>query len=134
MKAAMDHFLVIKSQQDIDLEIARVEMEGKAIMKLQKKEKRIILIDQARKEQDKMGKFLISNFTSNEVLVVAALGSDCAEMEPEVKIGSSVIVRANTRPEESLFNGLVYLSYPIRSVSLILEEKDINPPTKIKGK
>jgi len=130
MKAVMDHFLVIKSQEDIDLEIARIEMESKAIEKLQKDENRIILINKDKKDQEAAGSFLIRNYPQNEVLVVAALGSDCESMAPDVKVGSSVIVRAMTRPEETFYNGLVYLSYPIRSVTLVLEEEDLNLKSK----
>jgi len=130
MKVVMDHFLVIKSQQDIDLEIARIEMEGKAIEKLQKDENRIILINKDKKDQEAAGKFLVNNYVNNEVLVVAALGNNCESMAPDVKVGSSVIVRAQTRPEETLYNGLVYLSYPIRSITLVLEEEDLNLKSK----
>lgn len=134
MKAVMDHFLVIKNQQDIDLEIKRIEMEGKAIEALQKKEGSIILLNKDKDDRNKLKAYKINHYPSNEVLTVAALGNDCAEMAPDVKVGSKVIVRAQTRPEETIYNGLVYFSFPIRSVSIVLEEEDINPPIKISKK
>lgn len=120
MKALMDHFLVIKTQQDIDLEFTRLKIESDNIEKNRVAKRKVVNPDKSSKTTEGEEKFEISNFINSEVLTVASVGKDCEE----VKVGDQVIVRANTRPEVTIYNGVSYWSYPERSISVVLEDED----------
>ena len=124
MKAIYDHFLVVKDQEELDADAARIEEAEKEIKETQQKQKRIITTLETDTKDlsraDAKDRLVISNFVDNRILTVHAVGPDCEQVKP----GDRVIVRTSTQPEVTKFNNKFYFSYPERSVSVLLEETD----------
>ena len=115
-----DHFLVVKTQEDVDAEKDRVQKEVERIKEAQQSQKgkpRIItsLKEQNVEEEDYP---LIEHKVEFPVHLVDSVGEDCGYVRP----GDQFIERARTMPERTIYNGKLYMSFPEKSVSIIVED------------
>lgn len=115
-----DHFLVVQTQEDIDAEAKRIEAEKDRIKEAQKNHKGKPRIIKSIKEQnlEDEDQWVIEHKQDFQTFIVDSIGEDCRYVKP----GDKVIVRFNTRPEITKYKDKIYMSFPEKSVSIIIED------------
>lgn len=120
MKPTFDHFMIVQTQEDVDIEQKRAKAAKNIIEHLQQ-------------EKMKKGKIIVTANEDNEIALdinerSMALAHQVKEVAPEctrVKVGDWVLIKSNAMPEIQVFDNKIYYSYSERSISFILDKEDI---------